>query len=82
MQRAGIKAPYTGHQISDFRGAIPDSLNKGARPKIYVDRVLASAVMVDRAHRGLPLVQLDTLDLQDIPGYDPSRDGEQFVARP
>ncbi len=81
MRRASLGLPYTGRQLSDFRGVIPDSLNRGARPKVYVDRVLAGAVMVDRAHRGLPLVQLDTLNLKDIPGHDPRRDGERFVAK-
>jgi hypothetical protein len=33
-------------------------------------------VMMDRVSRGLPLTPLDHLDLKDIPGADPSKDGK------
>lgn len=84
MRRANIKRPYEGRTISEFRGAIPDSLNGGARPRIYVDRILAGAVIVDRAKRGLPLVKLSDgeLQLEDIPGWNPACDGDRLVAQP
>lgn len=79
MRVAGLDGSK-GHTISDFRGAIPDMTPSKARPRIYVDRILAGAVMVDRARRDLPLVPLGPgdLTLEDIPGNDPRRDGEQF----
>ena len=75
--REGNLAGYGDHQISDFRGALPESFRDGSRPRIYVDRILAGAVMVDRAHRGLQVTDgswIDQLTLADIPGADPRKD--------
>mgnify|MGYP003978778879 CR=1 FL=1 len=61
--------------ISDFRGAIPDGAGKGGKPKIYLDRVLAASLMMQRVADGKDLEPIDDLDLDDIPGSDPSQDG-------
>lgn len=67
---------HTRRQISEFRGAIPCFSAGHGCPKNYVDRVLAGAVMVDRLNRGLPLTPLESLRLEDIPGWNPADDGE------
>jgi hypothetical protein len=78
MRLAGVQEGQFGNQIiSNFRGTIPAGFNDGARPQIYLDRILAGAVMVDRAHRGLPVMDgpwIDQLTLADIPGADPRKD--------
>jgi len=63
--------------ISDFRGCIPAMIGK-AKPRNYVDRFLAGVVLYVRAKGGLPIVELDQLTLDDIPGADPERDGEEL----
>jgi len=62
--------------LSDFRGAIPYSAGRGGKPRIYADKVLAGMVMIDRMSRGLTLNTLSSLDLDEIPGSDPSQDGK------
>ncbi len=60
--------------ISEFRGAIPCPGNGWGCARKYADKVLAGAVLVDRAHRGLPLVELESLRREDIPGWNPALD--------
>lgn len=73
MRKAGLTI-FTKREISNFRGTIPEQLKSGACPKIYVDRVLAGAVLMDRAHRKLPTVGIASLTLADIPGANPKTD--------
>lgn len=84
MRAAGVAGCYgdvphscDNYQISQFRGTIPEITRTKAKPRIYVDRILAGVVMVDRAHRGLPVTDgswIDGLTLADIPGANPQRD--------
>jgi len=78
MKRAGLGT--TSHRtISEFRGTVPDRLKNGGRPRVYLDRVLAGAVMVRRARLGMALEPIDTLTLEDIPGAHPKEDGADFI---
>ena len=76
MRKANIK-DFTGRTISDFRGAIPTGFSDGARPRIYLDRVLAGAVLVQRAKNGQPTTGIKRLELHDIPGAVPVQDNVQ-----
>ncbi len=77
MRRGKLSSPYLRHHLSDFRGAVPTKAGKGGRPQIYVDRILAGAVMIDRAHRGLAILTSPIRSIQEIPGYNPAQDGEK-----
>lgn len=76
MRKAGI-SEFSRHVLSDFRGTVPEGFSDGARPKIYVDRVLAGAVLIERAKQRLPTTHIETLSLEDIPGAQPSRNSER-----
>lgn len=54
---------------------------KGWLPNIYVQRVLAGAVMMEKLRKGEPLRKLNKgeLTLKDIPGWNPAADGDQFL---
>lgn len=73
MRRAGL-FEFTGKHLSDFRGTVPEGFNDGARPRIYLDRVLAGAALVWRAKNRQPTTQIKSLGLHDIPGSQPSED--------
>ncbi len=54
--------------------------NARMKPRAYVQKVLASVIMMDRALRGLPLERRDVrrdgnFTPEDIPGWDPADDG-------
>lgn len=73
MRRGNLDS--TKHRvISDFRGSIPERAGIGGKPRVYVDKILAGAVIMSRVAHGKPLVALDSLSLSDIPGADPSQD--------
>jgi len=73
MRKANITS-YKRRVLSDFRGGIPYSAGRGGKPRIYVDKILAGAVIMSRLAQGKSLVPLETLSLGDIPGSDPSKD--------
>ena len=75
MRRAKLTS-FKRRVLSDFRGAIPYSAGRGGKPRIYADKVLAGMVMIDRERKGLPLSQLTEIELENIPGSDPSQDGQ------
>lgn len=72
LKRAGLD-PKGAFQISDFRGAIPTRIGK-AKPRTYPDKFIASILIYERARRGLPLKELTSLSLEDLPGAFPSKD--------
>jgi|GEM_PF-5757542 len=73
MRKAGI-TDFENKVVSDFRGAIPEKAGIGGRPRIYIDKILAASVMMQRLQDGKPLVELFSLSLEDIPGSDPAKD--------
>ena len=73
MRRASITSDKR-RVISDFRGGIPERAGRGGKPRIYVDKILAGAVIMSRLAQGKGLVPLETMNLGDIPGSDPSKD--------
>ena len=49
--------------------------NPKMKPRVYVWKVLASVIMMDRVHRGLPLERVaKNFTTSDIPGWDPNDD--------
>ncbi|HBU27693.1 TPA: hypothetical protein DEB00_01080 [Candidatus Uhrbacteria bacterium] len=59
--------------VTDMRPWL--ALNTRYKPRIYVPRVLATALMMKRLVDGKPLVRLDRVQPEDIPGWDPRNDG-------
>ncbi len=73
-----------GEVYPDFGTILPhiwSKPKKGWLPNIYVQRVLAGAVMMDQVLSGQPLHKLGKgeLKLSDIPGAYPAHDGDQFL---
>lgn len=51
------------------------------KPRVYVQRILASIIMMDRALTGVPIERQQTrFALDDIPGWNPAYDGEDLLA--
>lgn len=53
--------------------------NSRMKPRVYVARVLALAVMYDRVERGEVITPLDSLEVEDIPGWNPELDGSDWL---
>lgn len=53
----------------------------GMKPRVYVPRVLATVVMMDRRMNGNELTQLDRIRPGDIPGWNPADDGSDWLTQ-
>ena len=69
--QSGQVMPSVGAMIA--KGVLRS--DRKMKPREYVPRVLACALMYDRAKRGLPIGPLASLNYRDIPGVDPRHDG-------
>ncbi len=54
---------------------------KRQKPRVYVERVLACAVMMRRLAQGKELTRISSLEPSDIPGFYPKDDGAQLASR-
>ena len=72
-REAGWKRGKRLPSVTDLRPWL--AYTGGMKPRVYVPRVLACVVMMTRALKGEPLVRLDRVQPEDIPGWDPRNDG-------
>ena len=49
------------------------------RPRVYVPKVLATAVMMYRVANGQPLSVLEELEPEAVPGWNPANDGASWM---
>jgi hypothetical protein len=73
MRAAGWTAGEPLPTVTDIRPHLRN--DRRARPRVYVARVLATAVMMHRLATSKPLTPLKRLRPEDVPGWDPKDDG-------
>ncbi|NQV11974.1 transglycosylase SLT domain-containing protein [Candidatus Uhrbacteria bacterium] len=75
MRKCGRKSGDPLFSVTAIRPCLQFKQN-GAKPRTYVPRVLATIVIMNRLVNDQPLVKLDRIRESDIPGWDPSDDGD------
>ncbi len=53
--------------------------NARMRPRVYVPKILATAVMMHRVANGQPLSVLEEVQPEDVPGWNPANDGASWT---
>ena len=76
MVRTGWSAGEERPTIVEMRGVLRNDAR--AKPRVYVQKVLATAVMMRRVANGDPLTPLKRLSPNDVPGWDPREDGADW----